>query len=40
MTPVRAEAGARGGPPLALVNVRLIDPASGLDQLGGAVRTA
>lgn len=37
MTSVRAEAGARGGPPLALVNARLIDPASGLDQPGGIV---
>lgn len=37
MSTARAEAGARGGPPLALVNARLIDPASGLDQIGGAV---
>lgn len=37
MTVLRAEAGARGGPPLALVNARLIDPASGLDQTGGAI---
>ncbi len=29
--------GRRGGPPIAYVNARLIDPASGLDQQGGAV---
>jgi len=37
MNAVRSEAGARGGPPLALVNARVIDPASGLDQTGGIV---
>jgi dihydroorotase len=29
--------GRRGGPPIAYVNARLLDPASGLDQPGGAV---
>lgn len=32
-----AQPGARGGPPLAIVNVRLLDPRSGLDQAGGIV---
>jgi dihydroorotase len=35
MTSGRSEPGARGGPPLALVNARVIDPASGMDQPGG-----
>jgi dihydroorotase len=34
---IAAEPGARGGPPLALVNVRLLDPLTGLDQPGGVV---
>ena len=34
------EPGTRGGPPIAYVNARLIDPASGLDTLGGAVIAA
>jgi dihydroorotase len=33
----RPEAGAKGGPPLALVNARLIDPASSTDTAGGVV---
>ncbi len=37
MTATRIEPGARGGPPLALVNVRLLDPASNTDQRGGLV---
>jgi dihydroorotase len=37
MTSGRSEPGARGGPPLALVNARVIDPASGMDQPGGLV---
>lgn len=37
MTAQRIEPGARGGPPLALVNVRLLDPASDTDKPGGLV---
>jgi len=37
VTAQRVEPGARGGPPLALVNVRLLDPASNTDQRGGVV---
>ncbi len=37
MTAQRTEAGARGGPPLALINARLLDPASDTDQIGGIV---
>ncbi|MGQ0663262.1 MAG: dihydroorotase [Pseudomonadota bacterium] len=33
----RGGAGAKGGPPVAYVNARLLDPASGLDALGGVV---
>ncbi len=33
----RGEPGGRGGPPIAYVNARLLDPASGLDSLGGVV---
>ena len=37
MKPARAEPGAQGGPPIAYVNARLLDPASGLDSPGGIV---
>jgi dihydroorotase len=33
----RGEPGRRGGPPIAYVNARLLDPASGLDSAGGIV---
>ena len=33
----RGAPGSKGGPPIAYVNARLLDPASGLDALGGAV---
>jgi dihydroorotase len=33
----RGEPGRKGGPPIAYVNARLLDPASGLDSLGGVV---
>jgi dihydroorotase len=35
MNSVRNEAGGRGAPPLALVNARLIDPATESEQVGG-----
>jgi dihydroorotase len=37
MTASRSEAGTRNGPPLALVNARIVDPATGLDTKGGIV---
>ncbi|MBI3452388.1 MAG: hypothetical protein HY057_06065, partial [Rhodospirillales bacterium] len=33
----RAAPGARGGPPIAYVNARLLDPANGRDESGGVV---
>jgi dihydroorotase len=33
----RGAPGSKGGPPIAYVNARLLDPASGLDSLGGVV---
>ena len=33
----RGEPGGKGGPPIAYVNARLLDPASGLDALGGVI---
>ena len=37
MKALRGEPGVKGGPPIAYVNARLLDPASGLDSLGGLV---
>jgi dihydroorotase len=37
MKPQPGEPGRKGGPPIAYVNARLLDPASGLDSLGGVV---
>ncbi len=37
MKALRGEPGVKGGPPIAYVNARLLDPASGLDSLGGVV---
>jgi dihydroorotase len=37
MKPQPGEPGRKGGPPIAYVNARLLDPASGMDQLGGVV---
>jgi dihydroorotase len=33
----RGAPGGKGGPPIAYVNARLLDPASGLDSLGGVI---